>query len=276
MIARSHLCSPTNTEAEISMAMNDGYVKTEITGGVATVTFHHPKSNSLPAAILSALARNIEDAGANKDVRVIVLQSEGEKAFCAGASFDELVAIENEGDGRRFFNGFALVINAIRTVPCFVIGRVQNKAVGGGVGLAAAVDVCYAHRSASVKLSELAIGIGPFVVGPAVERKVGKGAFGLMSTTPAAWRTAEWAEERGLYAATFGSVEELDSAVAAHAKELSAYSPEAMAELKKVMWQGTGDWGTLLAERAAVSGRLVLSEFTRNAIAEFKRKTAAR
>lgn len=256
--------------------MSEGYVKTDIADGIATITFHHPKSNSLPAAILSALARNIEAAGSHQDVRVIVLRSEGEKAFCAGASFDELVAIDSEETGLGFFNGFALVINAIRTVPCFVIGRVQGKAVGGGVGLAAAVDVCYAHESASVKLSELAIGIGPFVVGPAVERKVGNGAFGLMSATPATWRTAQWAEKHGLFAAVYGSVEALDAAVHAHAQELAKYSPEAMADLKKVLWHGTEDWGTLLPQRAAVSGRLVLSAFTRNAIAAFKRKVAAR
>lgn len=258
------------------MSATEGYVKTEISGGIATVTFHHPKSNSLPAAILSSLARNIGEAGAYQDVRVIVLRSDGEKAFCAGASFDELVAIDSEKAGLAFFNGFALVINAIRTVPCFVIGRVQNNAVGGGVGLAAAVDVCYAHESASVKLSELAIGIGPFVVGPAVERKIGTGAFGYMSAAPAAWQAAEWAERKGLYAAVFQQLEDLDAAVEAHAKELATYSPEAMAELKRVMWRGTEDWGALLPERAAISGRLVLSEFTRSAIAEFKRKAAAR
>lgn len=256
--------------------MEGAYVKTAIADGIATVTFFHPKSNSLPASILAALAKNIEQAGAHKSVRVIVLRSAGEKAFCAGASFDELVAIDNEAAGLAFFNGFALVINAIRTVPCFVIGRVQAKAVGGGVGLAAAVDVCYAHTSAAVKLSELAVGIGPFVVGPAVERKIGTADFGLMSTTPAAWRPAAWAEQKGLYAAVFESVEKLDAAVEAHALELSAYSPDAMAELKRVLWRGTGDWGELLPERAAVSGRLVLSEFTRIAIAEFKRKAAAR
>ncbi|MBK6408890.1 MAG: enoyl-CoA hydratase/isomerase family protein [Flavobacteriales bacterium] len=256
--------------------MDEAFVKTAIADGIATVTFFHPKSNSLPADILAALAKNIEQAGAEKSVRVIVLRSQGEKAFCAGASFDELMAIDDEAAGLAFFNGFALVINAIRTVPCFVIGRVQAKAVGGGVGLAAAMDVCYAHESAAVKLSELAIGIGPFVVGPAVERKIGTAAFGFMSATPAAWRTAEWAEQRGLYAEIFDTTEKLDAAVAAHALELSAYSPEAMAELKRIMWRGTEDWGSLLPERAAVSGRLVLSEFTRNAIAEFKRKTAAR
>lgn len=256
--------------------MDEAFVKTAIEGGIATVTFHHPKSNSLPAAILAALAKNIEQAGADNSVRVIVLRSEGEKAFCAGASFDELVAINDEAAGLSFFNGFALVINAIRTVPCFVIGRVQAKAVGGGVGLAAAVDVCYAHESASVKLSELAIGIGPFVVGPAVERKVGAAAFGFMSATPAVWRTAEWAERKGLYAAVFDTTGKLDAAVEAHARELSTYSPEAMSELKRIMWRGTEDWDDLLPERAAISGRLVLSEFTRNAIAEFKRKAAAR
>ena len=256
--------------------MNEAFVKTSIADGIATITFHHPKSNSLPAAILAALAKNIEQAGAEKSVRVIVLRSEGEKAFCAGASFDELVAIDDEAAGLAFFNGFALVINAIRKVPCFVIGRVQAKAVGGGVGLAAAVDVCYAHESASVKLSELAIGIGPFVVGPAVERKVGAAAFGFMSATPAAWRTAEWAEKKGLYAAVFDTTEKLDASVDAHARELSRYSPDAMAELKQIMWRGTEDWGSLLPERAVISGRLVLSDFTRNAIAEFKRKAAAR
>lgn len=253
------------------MSATEGYVRTDIAEGIATITFHHPKSNSLPAAVLSALARNLTDAGTNKDVRVIVLRSDGDKAFCAGASFDELVAIDSESAGLEFFNGFARVINAIRQVRCFVIGRVQGKAVGGGVGLAAAVDICYAHQSAAVKLSELAIGIGPFVVGPAVERKIGNGAFGYMSATPAAWQTAEWALQKGLYAELYPTMDALDKAVDAHARELAAYSPEAMAELKKIMWSGTDNWGTLLPERAAVSGRLVLSEFTRQAIAAFKR-----
>ena len=256
--------------------MSEGYVKTTTEGGIATVTFHHPKSNSLPAAILGSMAQQIEAAGKDKTVRAIILRSYGDKAFCAGASFDELVAIDSEAKGLAFFNGFALVINAIRTAPCFVLGRVQSKAVGGGVGLAAAVDVCYAHDSASVRLSELAIGIGPFVVGPAVERKIGNASFGLMSATPATWRSAQWAKHHGLYAETFDSIEKLDAQVDAHAKELSTYGPDAMAELKRVMWRGTEDWDTLLPERAAISGRLVLSDFTRAAIAEFKRKVATR
>jgi len=252
--------------------MSDGYVRTTTEGGIATVTFHHPKSNSLPAAILGEMAKQISTAGADKTVRAIILRSDGEKAFCAGASFDELVAIETEAQGLTFFNGFANVINAIRTVPCFVLGRVQNKAVGGGVGLAAAVDVCYAHASASVKLSELAIGIGPFVVGPAVERKTGTNAFGFMTATPATWRNADWAMRNGLYAEVFAEQQALETAIQKHATELAGYSPEAMAELKRVMWKGTEHWGKLLPERAAISGRLVLSDFTRNAIAAFKAK----
>lgn len=256
--------------------MEAGYVRTTIHEGIATVRFHHPKSNSLPGTLLSALAQHIEDAGAHQDVRVIVLRSDGDRAFCAGASFDELVAIDTEESGLRFFNGFAWVINAIRKAPCFVLGRVHAKAVGGGVGLASAVDVCYAHESASIRLSELAIGIGPFTVGPAVERKVGTSAFALMSATPGQWRSAQWAQAHGMYAACFSEVEQLDEAIDKHARELAGYNPEAMAALKRITWLGTEGWDTLLTERAALSGRLVLSDFTRKAIAAFKAQAAKR
>ncbi|MCC7502043.1 MAG: enoyl-CoA hydratase/isomerase family protein [Flavobacteriales bacterium] len=256
--------------------MNDGYVKSEVNDGIATVTFHHPKSNSLPGHVLRSMAQAIEDAGRNIDVRVIILRSDGDKAFCAGASFDELAAIDDKEQGLTFFSGFALVINAIRKAPVLVIGRIHSHTVGGGVGLACAVDIAYAHESASARLSELAIGIGPFVVGPAVERKVGTGLFGLLSATPATRRSAAWCEQHGLYAEVFPTIEALDERINAHAKELVAYSPEAMAELKQVMWSGTEDWDTLLTERAAVSGRLVLSNFTRSAIAAFKAAAAKR
>lgn len=256
--------------------MNDGYVKHTVAEGIATVTFHHPKSNSLPGHVLRELADAITRMGADPAVRVIVLRSDGDKAFCAGASFDELLTIDTPAKGLAFFSGFAQVINAIRTAPCLVIGRVHGKSVGGGVGLAAACDVSYAHGSASARLSELAIGIGPFVVGPAVERKVGTGAFGFMSFTPAAWRDAEWCRRHGLYQAVFATVEELDRAVDAHARELAAYSPDAMRELKRVLWRGTEDWDVLLAERAATSGRLILSEFAVNAINRFKAEAAKR
>lgn len=254
--------------------MSDGYVNTSIHGGIATVTFHHPKSNSLPGHVLRGMAKAIEEAGRNPEVRVVVLRSDGDKAFCAGASFDELVAIDSKEKGLEFFSGFALVINAIRKAPVFVIGRIHSHTVGGGVGLACAVDIAYAHESASARLSELAIGIGPFVVGPAVERKTGAGTFGVLSTTPALRRSAGWCEQRGIYAEVFPTIEALDAKIDAHTRELAAYSPEAMAELKKVMWRGTEDWDTLLAERAAISGRLVLSDFTRNAIAKFKAEVA--
>ncbi len=256
--------------------MHDGHVQYATNDGVAIVTFHHPKSNSLPGHILRGMAQAITDAGKDPAVRVIVLQSEGDKAFCAGASFDELVAIDSAEKGLEFFSGFALVINAIRTAPVLVIGRIHSHTVGGGVGLACAVDIAYAHENASARLSELAIGIGPFVVGPAVERKVGTGMFGLLSATPALRRSAAWCEQHGLYAEVFSTVEALDERIAQHSRELAGYSPEAMLELKRVMWRGTEDWDTLLAERAAISGRLVLSEFTRSAIAKFKEQAAKR
>lgn len=254
--------------------MSDGYVKQHIQDGIATVTFHHPKSNSLPGHILRGIADAITACGKDPSTRVIVLRSDGDKAFCAGASFDELVAIDDAAKGLAFFSGFANVINAIRTAPVLVIGRIHAHTVGGGVGIACAVDIAYAHDKASARLSELAIGIGPFVVGPAVERKVGTGTFGLLSASPALRREADWCVVRGMYAETFPTMEALDARINAHSKELAAYSPEAMAELKKVMWAGTEDWDQLLIERAKVSGRLVLSEFTREAIAKFKAAVA--
>lgn len=256
--------------------MSDGYVRYNSDGGIATVTFHHPKSNSLPSHVLRGMAEAIEQAGRDPQVRVIILRSDGDKAFCAGASFDELVAIDDREKGLAFFSGFALVINAIRKAPVFVIGRIHSHCVGGGMGLACAVDIAYAHESASARLSELAIGIGPFVVGPAVERKTGTGTFGVLSATPAQRRSATWCAQHGVYAEVFPTVEALDARVDAHARELAAYGPEAMAELKRVIWNGTDNWDTLLAERAAISGRLVLSDFTRSAIACFKAESAKR
>ncbi len=259
---------------QIVRLMSDGYVKSEVLNGVATVTFHHPKSNSLPGHILRAMADAINTCGQDASVRAIVLRSEGDKAFCAGASFDELVSINDAETGLAFFSGFAHVINAIRKAPVLVIGRIHAHTVGGGVGLACAMDIAYAHEKASARLSELAIGIGPFVVGPAVERKVGTGTFGLLSASPALRREADWCVQRGMYAETFPTIEALDARIDAHTKELATYSPEAMAELKKVMWKGTEDWDQLLIERAMISGRLVLSDFTREAIAKFKAAVA--
>ena len=249
----------------------DGFVNAEVADGICTVTFFHPASNSLPGEILSKLAKTIHSAGVDLDTRVIVLKSSGERAFCAGASFDELLALKNETEGLEFFSGFANVINAIRTCPTFVIGRVQGKAVGGGVGLAAAVDHCFATKHASVKLSELAIGIGPFVVGPAIERKVGTSGFSQLSIDATSWKTASWAAQYGLYADVFESTEEMDGAVSRLATQLASSSPEAMKELKKVLWKGTDDWGNKLKELAQISGRLILGDFSKEAINSFKK-----
>jgi len=250
----------------------EGYVRSEIDHGIATIEFFHPSSNALPGAILTDLAKTINDIGIDERVKVIVLRSAGEKAFCAGASFDELVAISSEADGKTFFSGFAHVINAMRKCHKFIIGRVQGKAVGGGVGLAAACDYVIATETAAVKLSELAVGIGPFVVGPAVERKIGVSSFSQLAIDATEWRSAEWGKKHGLYAELHSNIEELDDAVKSLADKLAHSSPDAMAQLKKIFWQGTEHWDTLLSERAAISGRLVLSSFTRNAINAFKTK----
>ena len=238
--------------------------------GVAYITFAHPRSNSLPGAVLAELASTVKTLGERSDVKVVVLGSAGDRAFCAGASFDELVAIADEEAGLAFFMGFAHVINALRSIPQLVIGRVQGKAVGGGVGLASATDYCLATQHAAVKLSELAVGIGPFVVGPAVERKLGVSAMSQLSFDAASWRSAEWACSRGLYAEVLEDAAALDAAVDALAGRLAASNPQAMSALKRVFWSGTEHWDTLLADRAAISGRLVLSDFTRAAIAQFK------
>lgn len=250
----------------------EGFVKSEIINGVGTITFFHPQSNSMPGIQLRNLAAEIEKLGKDDNVKVIILKSEGDKAFCAGASFDELISIKDIDTGLKFFSGFAMVINAMRKAPKFIIARVQGKAVGGGVGIASSADYTFATESASVKLSELAVGIGPFVVGPAVERKVGSSAFCQLTINATEWQTAQWAKEKGLYAELFNSTEEMDKGIELLSGKLANSNPEAMAMLKKVMWQGTENWDTLLIERAGMSGKLVLSEFTINAINKFKGK----
>jgi methylglutaconyl-CoA hydratase len=226
----------------------------------------------LPGVILNKLAEEIKTVGANAEVRVIILRTLGEKTFCAGASFDELVAIKDYESGLEFFSGFAKVINACRTTKQLIIGRVQGKAVGGGVGIAAAVDYCFATTQADIKLSELAVGIGPFVVGPAVARKIGVSGMSELAINATAWRSAEWAKNKGLYAEVFEDITAMDEAINNLAIRLAQSNPEAMYELKRIFWQGTEDWDQLLTERAGISGRLVLSEFTRNAILAFKSK----
>jgi len=246
---------------------------TQLHDGIATLSFHHPKGNSLPASLLSELAAEITRLGTDPAAKVIVLRSEGPGPFCAGASFEELTAIKTPAAGREFFSGFSRVILAMIRAPKFVLVRVQGKAAGGAVGLIAASDYSFAVKTASARLSELAIGIGPFVVGPCIEKKIGLAAFSTMAAG-ADWQDGEWCERHGLYSALFDSDAAMDSALAARAKTLAASNPEAMAKLKKIFWAGTDHWEQLLDERAAMSGALVLSDFTRNAIAQFNKRQA--
>jgi methylglutaconyl-CoA hydratase len=252
--------------------ISEGHVKTEFHNGVTTIEFFHPQSNSLPARILEELAQEIHAAGNEDDTKVIILRSGGEKAFCAGASFDELSAIKNKDEGLQFFSGFAHVINAIRKCPKFVIARIHGKCVGGGVGIAAAADYAIAVEGADIKLSELAIGIGPFVVGPAVERKIGISAFSQLAIDATMWRNADWARRKGLYAELHPDMEGLDESIRRLSHALMHSSTTAMAELKTILWKGTEHWDELLFQRAAISGSLILTPAARDALATVKKK----
>ena len=250
--------------------MTAPYVNQNIENGVGTIEFFHPAHNSLPGDILAQLADAITVAGSNDAIKVIVLKSGGTRTFCAGASFKELITINDAETGKVFFSGFANVINAMRKCPKFIIGRIQGKTVGGGVGIASATDYCMASKFASIKLSELNVGIGPFVVGPAVERKLGLTGMSQIAIDANSFYPAEWAQSKGLFAQVYESTDELDAAVKAFAENLCTYNPDAMTEMKKIMWEGTEHWDTLLAERAIISGRLVLSDFTKETLKRFK------
>jgi len=250
----------------------DAYVKSLTANNITTIEFFHPQSNSMPGALLQQLADEIKAAGANSSSAVVIVKSGGEKAFCAGASFDELIAIKNEEEGLAFFSGFAKVINAMRTCPKLVIARIQGKCVGGGVGIAAAADYAIAVTNAEIKLSELAVGIGPFVVGPVIERKIGLSAFSQLAIDASSWRNADWAKTYGLFTELYPDIASVDKAVSKLALFLSNSNPSAMQEMKQIFWQGTDHWDRLLTERAAISGRLVLSDFTKQAIQKFKSK----
>lgn len=251
---------------------DQGSITHNINDKISTIEFHHPKGNSLPGKLLKELTAAIKDAVGSEESRVIVIRSKGDGAFCAGASFDELLAISNLEEGKEFFMGFANVMNAMRTSTKFIIARVQGKVVGGGLGIVAASDYAFAYSSASVKLSELALGLGPFVVGPAVGRKIGTGAFAALSIDAKTWHDAEWAKSKNLYSRIFDSVEEMDKDLNRLASDLAASNPEAMKEIRQIQWQKTGHWDATLEQRAEISGRLVLSDFTRKFIEKFKEK----
>ena len=248
----------------------NGSLYTSIENKVATIEFGHPAGNSFVAELLDRLTDEINTLSENKDITVIVLRSEGDRAFCGGASFDELVSIQNLEEGKLFFSGFAQVINAMRICKKIIVGRVQGKTVGGGVGLAAACDYVFATVDASVRLSELTIGIAPLVIAPAVKRKMGIAALSEMSLSPTEWKNAYWAKEKGLFAKVFDSKKEMDKELDYFTQQLSAYNPEALQKWKKVLWEDTDHWEGLLADRAVISGTLVLSDFTKQALAKFK------
>ena len=248
----------------------EAYVNQNIQNGISTIEFFHPAHNSLPGTILAELVKNIHDAGSNNKVKVIILKSGGTRTFCAGASFEELININDAETGKVFFSGFANVINSMRKCPKFIIGRIQGKTVGGGVGIASATDYCMATKFASIKLSELNLGIGPFVVGPAVERKLGLSGMSQIAIDANSFYSADWSKQKGLFTQVYESTEEMDKAIQSFAEKLCSYNPDAMKEMKKVFWKGTDDWDELLAERAQTSGRLVLSDFTKEKLKGFK------
>lgn len=249
----------------------NGSLYTSIQNHIATIEFGHPASNSFPGELLERLTNELKKLGQNNAVHIIILKSEGNRAFCAGASFDELVAIDNLEEGKTFFSGFANVINAMRTCGKLIVGRIQGKAVGGGVGIIAACDYAFATEAASIKLSELTIGIGPFVIAPAVQNRIGKAGFSELSLAPTEWKTAYWAKEKGLFAKVFETQSELDKEVELFAAKLASYNPDALTNMKKILWEDTQHWDTLLFERAELSGKLVLSDFTKNALAKFRK-----
>ncbi|WP_036150519.1 enoyl-CoA hydratase/isomerase family protein [Maribacter forsetii] len=249
----------------------NGSLYTRIDGKVAHVEFGHPASNSFVSELLERLTYTINELSDNEAISVILLKSEGEKAFCAGASFDELLEVSNLGEGKAFFSGFAHVINAMRKCKKVIVGRVHGKTVGGGVGLAAACDYVYSNVNSSIKLSELSIGIAPLVIAPAVARKIGNAAMGEMSLAPTEWKSAYWAQEKGLFNKVYDSADEMDKELDFFIHKLASYNAEAITEWKKVLWEGTDHWDTLLTERAAITGKLALSDFTRNALSKFKK-----
>ena len=255
--------------------IKEGYVRTGTEHGITTIEFYHPQSNSLPGRLLETLAQTIHSEANNAATKVIVLRSGGDKVFCSGASFDELASIKTEAEGLKFFSGFAKVINEMRKASQFIIARIQGKCIGGGVGIAAAADYAIAVDGSDIKLSELAVGIGPFVVGPAVERKIGLSSFSHLSIDATTWRTADWAKRKGLFAELHPDTDALDDSISRLSNTLATSNPDAMHHLKRTFWKGTEHWDQLLAERAAISGKLILSDYSRSFIENFKQKTLA-
>ncbi len=252
--------------------MENGTVSVTNLNGIATVAFYHPASNSLPSLLLEKLTNTFYELSHNEEINVIIFRSEKGNTFCAGASFDELLAIQDAVQGVAFFSGFGKLVNAMRKCTKPIIGRIQGKSVGGGVGLIAACDYAMATKEASVKLSEITIGIGPFVVEPAITRKIGVSGTAALAFNPTQWQNAHWAMEKGLYTQVFESVDDLDKGIRILAEQLNSYSKEAVRKLKKILWEGAENWDQLMEERAHICGNLVLSETTKQALHNFKNK----
>ena len=248
------------------------YVYTSVENNVAIIEFSSEQANALSMDLLHRLAKELDVASVNDSVKVVLLKSAGEKTFCAGAFFDELVKVDSLESGKVFFSGFASVLNAIRNCSKPVIGRAQGKAVGGGVGILATCDYVFATEQASIRLPELSIGIGPFVIAPAVERKIGIGALSELSFSPDQWKNAYWAQQKGLIARVYETAKEMDEAIDHFLVTLLKSNPQALSEMKRVTWQHTEHWERELIDNAAISGRLVLSEQTRLMLEKLKNK----
>ncbi|TPN87786.1 enoyl-CoA hydratase/isomerase family protein [Aquimarina algicola] len=250
---------------------SNGSLYTAIQNSIATIEFGHPASNSFPLELLQRLSNAFRQLSEDDTVKVIILKSEGDRMFCSGASFTALLSITNFDEGKHFFYGFAHVINAMRLCKKPIIGRIQGKTVGGGVGIVAACDYCLATEAASIQLSELTIGIGPFVIEPVVSKKIGDGAFATLAWDATQWQTAYWAKEKGLFNRVFESITELDKETQIFAEKIASYNPQATQQMKKIRWEGTENWDKLLLQRAEISGELILSDFSKKSLKKFKK-----
>lgn len=229
---------------------------------LAHIEFYHPKGNSLPSRILEELTLAFRRASEEPDLRVITLQSRGDGAFCGGANLDELRAIRDFESGKAYFMRIAELLTAMRDTPGCIIAKVQGPAVGGGVGLIAASDFVCAGQDAPVRLSEVSLGIGPFVIGPAVIRKIGLSAFSTLSLDAGTWYDAHWARSFGLYNRVVESHVELDRVAEQLAGDLAASGPSAVTTLKRELWRGENDWPARLEESAEQSAKLLMTEHT--------------
>lgn len=247
------------------------FVRAELKNSVAEITFGTSKSNSLPGAILEKLAKTILEEGGKKEVKAILLKSEGEKAFCAGASFDELLEIAELETSKKFFGGFAKVLNAMRNCGKIVVVRVQGKTTGGGVGIACGADYCFATKHSALALTELNLGIGPFVIGPYVERKIGKSQFAAMAID-ADFRSATWAEQHNIYHSVSDSIQEMDEKLDEFLLTLAGRSADALALIKKVSWEGTDHFYDLMPARIHMSASLILEDYAKENICKIKER----